>query len=61
MYVIKCRDNGKCSGMYVAIAGSKNSYTTSLERARKFPTREAAQADCCGNEYPVSIAELMGR
>lgn len=37
-------------GQYVAPAGSVRSYTFSIVRARKFDTREAAEADRCGNE-----------
>ena len=54
MYLIKKGNK------YVALAGSKNSYTTSIRRARRFPTREAADADCCpGNERVVSVAYEM--
>lgn len=35
---------------YAAPAGSKLSYTRELSKARRYPTREAAEADCCGNE-----------
>lgn len=39
-------------GKYVAMPGSKNSYTAKLERARLFPTREAAERErCVNNEY----------
>lgn len=54
MYVIK-RDDGK----YVAQAGSKNSYTSSLENARTFATKEQAEQDKCGNEYIVSVYDLL--
>lgn len=42
-------------GGYVAPAGSNKSYTPMVSRARRYTTREAAQADCCGNERPVQI------
>lgn len=56
MYVIKRIEDGK----FVAKVGSKSSYTNALQNARKFATREAAEADCCGNERAVSLAEAMG-
>ncbi len=46
-YVIVRNEDGK----YVAEPGSEHSYTSKLERARRFKTHEAAQADCCGNEH----------
>lgn len=45
MWVIRNKSNG----LYVALSGSKTSFTRFLEHARKFATREAAEADCCGN------------
>ena len=54
-YVIVRNEDGK----YVAPPGSKHSYTTRLERARTFSTREAAQADCCGNEHAVAVENLL--
>jgi hypothetical protein len=38
---------------YVAVSGSENSYTMKLQEARVFATREAAQAETCGNETVV--------
>lgn len=35
---------------YVAPPGLKSSYTTNILKAQTFPTREAAEADCCGDE-----------
>jgi len=55
MYVLKRRD-----GKYVAKPGSKKSYTTSLEKARKFPSPEAADADRCPeNESIVNVMDLL--
>jgi hypothetical protein len=48
--VIKRTDQ---SGGYLARPGSQHSYTRKLEHAQTFPTREAAQAQCCENERPV--------
>lgn len=57
MYVIKRTDQG---GGYVAQSGSKSSYTTSLELARKFPTREAAEAERCpGNEVVLDVNDIL--
>jgi hypothetical protein len=44
---------------YVAPAGSAKSYTKSLERARKWPTRESAQANCCGDDVVRDAAEIL--
>lgn len=55
MYVIQRTD-----GKYVNRPGSRTGYTSKLEQARKFPTREAAEADRCpGNETVVDVAELL--
>jgi len=48
-------------GKYVASPGSKNSYTTRLELARKYQTREQAQADACGNERIVDLYTALSR
>jgi hypothetical protein len=40
---------------YVNQPGSGKSYTRDKFKARRFDTREAAQADCCGNEIPVAL------
>lgn len=54
MYVIKRTDQG---GGYLAPAGSQHSHTHKLEKAQTFPTREAAQAQCCENERAVTPFE----
>lgn len=46
-YVLR-RTSGKPG--YVAEPGSRKSYTTSLDRARRFSTEEDARANKCGNE-----------
>lgn len=56
-YVIRRTDQG---GGYVAPAGSPSSYVQALQYARVFPTREAAERECCpGNELVVSIEHEM--
>lgn len=56
-YVIKRTDQG---GGYVAPAGSPKSYTHSIEKARKFATREQAEADRCeGNEVVLDLGEVL--
>lgn len=43
---------------YVALPGSRHSYTRSLKLARKFETREAALRDACvENERVVHVQE----
>lgn len=56
-YVIKNIDTGK----YVSAPGRKKSYTTKLEYARIFPTREAADGDKCGNETVIDVDDLIRR
>ena len=57
MYVIKRIDQG---GGYVAIPGSKNSYTKNLRNLRKFNTIEEAERELCvENEIIVSVESLM--
>lgn len=58
MWVIKCTDNGKFTGAYVC-SGRRSSYTFSLEHADRYSTREQAQQNCCGNEYPVRVEDLL--
>ena len=55
-YVIRRND-----GAYVAPSGQRSSYTPFLQRARTWATREAAEAECCGNERVVAVdKELVG-
>lgn len=47
--------------MYVAWPGMRHSYTKYLESARTFETREAAENQCCGNEYVADVyARISG-
>jgi hypothetical protein len=47
-------------GAYVARPGSASSYTSWVERARIFPTREAAEREACvENERVVSVDEIF--
>lgn len=43
------------SDLYLAAQGSQKSYTSKLEHARVFYTREAAEAEKCGNESICSL------
>ena len=57
MYVLK--KTGKNWG-YVAMPGSNKSYTRSIIKARKFPTREAAEIErCIESEIIVPTSEIM--
>lgn len=56
MYVIQ-RDQ---DGQFVSRPGSRNSYTDSLQAARKFGSRTEAENDCCGNEHVVAVKDLPG-
>jgi hypothetical protein len=56
-YVIQ-RTDGKVA--YVTRSGSLHAYTTRLQDARVFPTREEAERELCwGNERVLSLEEAM--
>lgn len=62
MYLIQCRDpygKGSYETYYVNIHGSEKSYTTNPIRAQRFPSLEAAQRQCCGNEHPVKRSVVL--
>ena len=44
---------------YVSQPGSRSSYTAKLELARTYPTKEAAERECCDNERVRSVADIM--
>lgn len=51
----------RTDGAYVARPGSPASYTTRLQDAQTFATREAAErARCQENERVASVEEAMG-
>ncbi len=54
-YVVKRKEDGA----YVSTPGSRESYTRSLEKARKWSSKAAAEAECCGNEYAVNVDHLI--
>ena len=57
MYVIKRIDQG---GGYVAPPGQHSSYTKSIEKAQKYQTKEAAEAELCpGNEIILNVRDLL--
>lgn len=56
-YVIQNKDTGS----YVAWPGSAKSCTKDILSARRFPTREAAEGDCCGNERVVGLDSRLDR
>lgn len=57
MFVIKRTDQG---GGYVAAPGSRGSYTSKLQNARTFSTREAADRERCpGNEIIVPVSDEL--
>jgi len=58
-YVIKRTDQG---GGYVALPGSRKSYTQYLQYARVFSTREEAEKNKCpGNEVVLCVEDAMPR
>tara|TARA_B100002049_G_scaffold93692_1_gene69266 strand:- start:801 stop:992 length:192 start_codon:yes stop_codon:yes gene_type:complete len=57
-YVLKRTDQG---GGYVAEPGSKSSYTNNVARARKFRSKEEAEAErCVENEVIVPLGHEIG-
>ena len=55
MYVLQRRD-----GKYVAHSGAKNSYTSKLENAHVFRTKEEAEVSrCVDNERTIHVSELF--
>lgn len=42
-------------GRYVTPPGQAKSYTADVMRARRFPTREAAEREACGNERAQEV------
>ena len=57
MYVLK--RNGDVA--YVSKPGNHNSYTTRLENAQVFDTKEQAEGSACGNEHAVSVNSILRR
>ena len=56
MFVIRNTETGR----YVTPPGSRGSYTTALQHARTWSTREAAERERCpGNERVLSVDEIM--
>jgi len=56
-YLIQRTDQG---GGYVARPGSQSSYTRNVLAARRFATREEAEAQRCpGNERIVSLDDII--
>lgn len=59
LYILQRTDQG---GGYVALPGSRASYTHRLEEARTWNTREEANRERCpGNEVVRSVTELLPR
>jgi len=58
MYVIKRSDQG---GGYVAIEGSKHSYTKTLNNAQIYSQSKNAERNCCNNEYVLSVHDILKR
>jgi hypothetical protein len=41
---------------YVNWPGRQASFVPRMVDARRFPTKEAAEAECCGDEYPKELS-----
>lgn len=59
MYALRCTNNGKYSGMFVAKPNSRHSYTSNIATAQIYKTLEGAKKSACGNEYPVKIEDVL--
>ena len=57
MYVLKRNEDGA----YVSKPGSNHSYTTRLENAQIFNTKEQAEGSACGNEHAVPVDSILRR
>ena len=59
MYAIKCT-SGRFAGKYVNVPGLKCSYTSRIQCARAYPTKEAADRERCPeNEIVVEIRQEL--
>lgn len=54
-YVLKNMDTGK----WVTLAGLAHSYTSKLQHARKFESRDEANRNRCGNEHIQTLEEAV--
>ncbi len=62
MFVIvnpKPYDSRPAGSWYVSRSGSAASYTSRLQHARLFSTRDEALREMCSNEYILSIEEAL--
>jgi hypothetical protein len=59
-YVLKNSETGRyVADMSKSRTGS--SYTPDIRKAKQYPSRAAAEGDCCpGNEYAVRVSDEMG-
>lgn len=46
-------------GAYVRRPGGQHSYSWRLQDAQTWPTREAAEAESCGNEHAALVESEM--
>ena len=44
---------------FVSLPGSKKSYTTNLQLAQTFSTKEDAEKNRCGNERVVNVYDCL--
>jgi len=58
MYVLVCHGNGKFDGAYVT-EGGRASYTHNLRHAKRFPTKDAAETNKCGNESAQTVESQL--
>ncbi len=56
MHVIKRLDQSRG---YVSKSGRKTSYTNVVKHMRKYKTYDEAKQDCCDNETPISIQDVI--
>lgn len=59
LFVVKNLDSNKYVAIISPAAIAGGSYTSKLEEARTFASREAAKADACENERVYEVSELL--
>ncbi len=57
MYVVVKKDSRVTE--YLSPPGSAHSYTKDITKARTFRTWDRAKSECCENETPVNIENIL--
>jgi len=57
-WVLICHGNGKFDGCYVS-NGGEQSYTKDIRKAKRFPSKDKADANKCGNETAHTVESQL--